>query len=50
MGLLDDFKQYVSDAMPGGLLSSEWTPQRMQQVGGLLADLTPVVGGIKGTV
>lgn len=47
MGLLNAFKQYVRDAMPGGALNPEWTPDRVKTLGGLL-DLVPVVGGIKG--
>lgn len=50
MGLLDDLTQYVADALPGGLLNPEWTPDRVQQAGGLLTDFTPIVGGATGAV
>jgi hypothetical protein len=50
VGLLDAFKQYLGDAAPGGALNPEWTPERVRAAGGLLADFTPVVGGLKGFV
>lgn len=47
MGLLDAFKQYVKDAMPGGLLNPEVPRDAPKQLAGLLADFTPVVGDVK---
>lgn len=40
MGLLDAFKQYVKDAMPGGLLNPELTPQNIRTAGEY-ASMTP---------
>lgn len=47
MGLLDAFKQYISDAIPGGLLNQEWTPDRVKTARNTLLDFTPVVGDVK---
>lgn len=47
MGLLDAFKQYINDAMPGGLLNPEWTPDRVKTARNTLLDFTPVVGDVK---
>lgn len=40
MGLLDALKQYITDAMPGGLLNQEMAPavQKTKQIAGLLGD------------
>ena len=43
MNLLDAFKQYIRDAMPGGALNPEWTPERVDAAKGLLS-VTPVAG------
>ncbi len=45
--LLSMGKRYVQDAMPGGLLNPEVSPQTAMTIGGLLADFTPVVGDVK---
>jgi len=47
-GLWGAFKQYLTDAMPGGNLTPEWTPERVQTAGNLAGDFTPVLGGFKG--
>jgi hypothetical protein len=39
--------QYLSDALPGGSLNPEWTPERTQMALSGLLDVTPVVGDIK---
>ena len=50
MGLLDELKKYVMDAMPGGLLNPEWTPERTKAAGMAMLDVTPVVGDVKSAV
>jgi hypothetical protein len=47
MGLLEVLKQYMKDAMPGGVLNSEWTPERTNTAMSGLLDMTPVVGDVK---
>jgi hypothetical protein len=39
--------QYVKDAMPGGSLNPEWTPERTQTALSGMMDVTPVVGDVK---
>lgn len=43
-GLLDALKQYITDAMPGGLLNAETKPiaDRVNYVGGLLDNNAPI--------
>lgn len=46
MGLLDAFKQYVKDAMPGGLLNAEWTPQNVRNAGEAMSLIPNPVGDV----
>lgn len=46
MGLLDAFKQYVKDAMPGGLLNAEWTPQNVRNAGEAMSMIPNPVGDV----
>lgn len=39
--------QYIRDAMPGGSLNPEWTPERTQTALSGMMDVTPVVGDVK---
>ena len=46
MGLLDAFKQYIKDAMPGGLLNPEWTPQNVRNAGEAMSMIPNPVGDV----
>lgn len=46
MGLLDALKQYVSDAMPGGLLNAEWTPRNVRNAGEVMSLIPNPVGDV----
>ena len=46
MGLLDAFKQYVKDAMPGGLLNAEWTPQNVRNAGEAMSMIPKPIGDV----
>lgn len=44
MNLLDAFKQYIKDAMPGGALNPEWTPERVGAAQEIATGLIPGYG------
>lgn len=46
MGLLNALKQYVSDAMPGGLLNAEWTPQSVRTAGEAMSMIPNPMGDV----
>jgi hypothetical protein len=48
MGLLNAFKQYVRDAMPGGALNPEVTPQGLLDTAALGTAPVPIVGDVLG--
>jgi hypothetical protein len=48
MGLLNAFKQYVRDAMPGGALNPEVTPQGLLDSAALGTAPVPIVGDVLG--
>lgn len=47
MEFFKELKKYVQDAMPGGLLNQEWTPERTNTAVNSILDFTPVVGDAK---
>ena len=47
-GLLDAFKQYVRDALPGGALNREVTPQGLLDAASIATIPVPVVGDVTG--
>ena len=49
-GLLGALQQYINDALPGGNLNREVTPETVKSALSMMADLTPVVGGVKGAM
>jgi hypothetical protein len=48
MGLLNAFKQYVRDALPGGALNPEVTPQGLLDTAALGTAPVPIVGDVLG--
>lgn len=44
MNLLDAFKQYIRDAMPGGALNPEWTPERVEAADAVASATVPGYG------